>query len=45
MAQYHIYTVHASDAVWELELEVRGYTAAAEMFITAGRSRMEIPRP
>jgi 3',5'-cyclic AMP phosphodiesterase CpdA len=44
MARYHIYTVHPSDAVWELELEVRGYTAAAEAFVTEGTSRMEIPR-
>ena len=45
MAQYHIYTVHAADAAWELELEVRGYTAEAEMFVTEGTSRMEIRRP
>jgi len=45
MAQYHLYTVHASDAAWELELEVRGYTAATDSFVTQGTSRMEIPRP
>jgi 3',5'-cyclic AMP phosphodiesterase CpdA len=45
MAQYHLYTVHATDAAWELELEVRGYTAETDRFITQGTSRLEIPRP
>jgi 3',5'-cyclic AMP phosphodiesterase CpdA len=45
MAQYHLYTVHASDTAWELELEVRGYAAETERFVTQGTSRMEIPRP
>jgi 3',5'-cyclic AMP phosphodiesterase CpdA len=45
MAQYHLYTVRASDAAWELELEVRGYTAATERFVTAGTSRLVISRP
>jgi 3',5'-cyclic AMP phosphodiesterase CpdA len=44
MAQYHLYSVHPTDAGWQLELEVRGYTAAEEMFITVGTSRMEILR-
>jgi 3',5'-cyclic AMP phosphodiesterase CpdA len=45
MAQYHLYTVSASDAAWELELEVRGYTPETESFVTQGTSRLEIPRP
>jgi 3',5'-cyclic AMP phosphodiesterase CpdA len=45
MAQYHLYTVHASDTAWELELEVRGYAAETDTFVTQGTSRMEIPRP
>jgi 3',5'-cyclic AMP phosphodiesterase CpdA len=45
MAQYHLYTVHASDTAWELELEVRGYAAETERFVTQATSRMEIPRP
>ena len=45
MAQYHLYTVEPSDAAWELELEVRGYTAETERFVTQGTSRMEIARP
>ena len=45
LAQYHIYTVHASDAAWELELEVRDYKAETEKFVTEGTSRLEIPRP
>jgi len=44
MAQYHLYTVHASDAAWELELEVRGYTAETDRFVTQGTRRLEIPR-
>jgi hypothetical protein len=45
MAQYHLYTVHASDAAWELELEVRGYSAEMDSFVTRGSRRLEIPRP
>ena len=45
LAQYHLYTVQASDAAWELELEVRGYTAETDMFVTQGTRRLEIPRP
>ena len=45
MAQYHIYTVHVMDAAWTLELEVRGYSAATDMFVTQGTSRLEINRP
>jgi 3',5'-cyclic AMP phosphodiesterase CpdA len=45
VAQYHLYTVHASDAAWELELEVRGYTAETDRFVTQGTRRLEIPRP
>jgi len=44
MAQYHLYTVHASDTAWELELEVRGYAAETDMFVTQGTRRLEIPR-
>ncbi len=45
MAQYHLYSVHASDAAWALELEVRGYTAETDRFVTQGTSRLEINRP
>jgi 3',5'-cyclic AMP phosphodiesterase CpdA len=45
VARYHLYTVHASDAAWELELEVRGYSAETDRFVTQGTSRLEIPRP
>jgi 3',5'-cyclic AMP phosphodiesterase CpdA len=44
VAQYHIYTVEAADAAWILELEVRGYSAATESFVTGSTSRLEIPR-
>jgi 3',5'-cyclic AMP phosphodiesterase CpdA len=44
-AQYHIYTVRTADAAWTLELEVRGYNADRDRFVTEGTSRMEIRRP
>ena len=44
MAQYHLYTVHASKSTWELELEVRGYTTEKDRFVTQGTRRLEIPR-
>jgi 3',5'-cyclic AMP phosphodiesterase CpdA len=44
MAQYHLYSVHASEAAWQLELEVRGYTVETDSFVTQGTSRMVIPR-
>lgn len=45
MAQYHLYTVNPTDAAWELELEVRGYAAETDSFVTQGTRRMVIPRP
>ena len=45
VAQYHLYTVHASAAAWELELEVRGYDAETDRFVTRGTRRLEIARP
>jgi 3',5'-cyclic AMP phosphodiesterase CpdA len=45
MAQYHLYSVRASDAAWELELEVRGYSAETDSFVTRGTRRLEIARP
>ena len=45
MAQYHLYTVRPSDAAWELELEVRGYSAETDSFVTRGTRRLEIARP
>jgi len=44
MAQYHLYSVHPLDAAWELEIEVRGYAAETDRFITQGTHRLEIPR-
>jgi 3',5'-cyclic AMP phosphodiesterase CpdA len=44
MAQYYLYSVHASDAAWELEIEVRGYTTETDSFVTQGTRRLEIPR-
>jgi 3',5'-cyclic AMP phosphodiesterase CpdA len=43
-AQYHIYRVRQSDAVWRLELEVRGYSAEKAMFVAETVSRVEIAR-
>jgi len=37
--------VRASDAAWELELEVRGYSAETDSFVTRGTRRLEIARP
>jgi 3',5'-cyclic AMP phosphodiesterase CpdA len=45
VAQYHIYHVQASAAAWALELEVRGYAATTQTFVTQGTHRLEIPRP
>jgi 3',5'-cyclic AMP phosphodiesterase CpdA len=45
MAQYHLYSVQASDSAWALELEVRGYSAETDRFVTQGTSRLAINRP
>jgi 3',5'-cyclic AMP phosphodiesterase CpdA len=44
MAQYHLYTVRRSATGWALELEVRGYAAETERFVTQRQSRLDIPR-
>ncbi len=43
-AQYHIYRVRESGAVWQIELEVRGYSAEKAMFVAETVSRVEIAR-
>jgi 3',5'-cyclic AMP phosphodiesterase CpdA len=45
VAQYHVYRVQAATDVWQLELEVRGYAAETQRFVTQGTSRMEVARP
>jgi 3',5'-cyclic AMP phosphodiesterase CpdA len=44
VAQYHVYRVAAEPSVWRLDLEVRGYAADAQRFVTQGTNRMEIAR-
>jgi 3',5'-cyclic AMP phosphodiesterase CpdA len=44
IAQYYVYTVRQATTGWQLEVDVRGYSAEQDVFILEREISMEIPR-